>query len=64
MKRNTQLKRLMIAYCDRQSVDFNSFVFVFDGCWVCVEHTPDEVYVSFIFIHGFNILIVQLLVLT
>ncbi|KAG5094061.1 hypothetical protein JHK84_049649 [Glycine max] len=31
IKRSTQLKKLMNAYCDRQSVDFNSIAFLFDG---------------------------------
>ncbi|XLU61214.1 hypothetical protein S245_020423, partial [Arachis hypogaea] len=29
IKRSTQLKKLMNAYCDRQSVDFNSIAFLF-----------------------------------
>ncbi|KAL0915085.1 hypothetical protein M5K25_015486 [Dendrobium thyrsiflorum] len=31
IKRSTQLKKLMNAYCDRQSVDLNSIAFLFDG---------------------------------
>ncbi|KAL3615867.1 hypothetical protein CASFOL_040161 [Castilleja foliolosa] len=31
IKRNTQLKKLMNAYCDRQSVDISSIAFLFDG---------------------------------
>ncbi|KAK6132865.1 hypothetical protein DH2020_033396 [Rehmannia glutinosa] len=42
IKRNTQLKKLMNAYCDRQSVDFNSIAFLFDGRRLRAEQTPDE----------------------
>ncbi|KAL3636750.1 Small ubiquitin-related modifier 2 [Castilleja foliolosa] len=42
IKRGTQLKKLMNAYCDRQSVDFNSIAFLFDGRRLRVEQTPDE----------------------
>ncbi|KAG4112081.1 hypothetical protein ERO13_D13G141600v2 [Gossypium hirsutum] len=42
IKRSTQLKKLMNAYCDRQSVDFNSIAFLFDGRRLRVEETPDE----------------------
>ncbi|RZC00291.1 Small ubiquitin-related modifier 2 isoform B [Glycine soja] len=43
IKRSTQLKKLMNAYCDRQSVDFNSIAFLFDGRRLRAEQTPDEV---------------------
>lgn len=33
----------MNAYCDRQSVDFNSIAFLFDGRRLRGEQTPDEV---------------------
>ncbi|KAG6425383.1 hypothetical protein SASPL_115816 [Salvia splendens] len=46
IKRSTQLKKLMNAYCDRQSVDFSSIAFLFDGRRLRVEQTPDEVFVS------------------
>ncbi|KAK2431188.1 Small ubiquitin-related modifier 2 [Trifolium repens] len=42
IKRNTQLKKLMNAYCDRQSVDLNSIAFLFDGRRLRAEQTPDE----------------------
>lgn len=32
----------MNAYCDRQSVDFNSIAFLFDGRRLRAEQTPDE----------------------
>lgn len=32
----------MNAYCDRQSVDFNSIAFLFDGRRLRGEQTPDE----------------------
>ncbi|KAH7843502.1 hypothetical protein Vadar_017384 [Vaccinium darrowii] len=42
IKRSTQLKKLIYAYCDRQSVEFNSFAFMFDGRRLRGEQTPDE----------------------
>ncbi|XP_050204799.1 small ubiquitin-related modifier 1-like [Mercurialis annua] len=42
IKRNTQLKKLMNAYCDRQSVEPNAFAFLFDGRRLRAEQTPDE----------------------
>ncbi|PWA91692.1 hypothetical protein CTI12_AA088830 [Artemisia annua] len=42
IKRNTQLKKLMNAYCDRQSVELNSIAFLFDGRRLRGEQTPDE----------------------
>ncbi|CAA3018041.1 small ubiquitin-related modifier 1-like [Olea europaea subsp. europaea] len=41
-KRRTQMKKLMNAYCERQSIDFNSIAFLFDGRCLCAEQTPDE----------------------
>ncbi|KAK4804227.1 hypothetical protein SAY86_004044 [Trapa natans] len=43
IKRSTQLKKLMNAYCDRQSVDQSSIAFLFDGRRLRGEQTPDEV---------------------
>ncbi|KAL6553391.1 Small ubiquitin-related modifier 2 [Orobanche gracilis] len=42
IKRSTQLKKLMNAYCDRQSVDFSSIAFLFDGRRLRAEQTPNE----------------------
>ncbi|CAM8959255.1 hypothetical protein QQ045_003406 [Rhodiola kirilowii] len=42
IKRNTQLKKLMGAYCDRQSVELNSIAFLFDGRRLRGDQTPDE----------------------
>ncbi|XP_035817344.1 small ubiquitin-related modifier 1 isoform X1 [Zea mays] len=42
IKRSTQLKKLMNAYCDRQSVDMNAIAFLFDGRRLRGEQTPDE----------------------
>ncbi|CAN8273760.1 unnamed protein product [Cochlearia groenlandica] len=42
IKRVTQLKKLMNAYCDRQSVDMGSIAFLFDGRRLRAEQTPDE----------------------
>ncbi|XP_057765594.1 small ubiquitin-related modifier 1-like isoform X1 [Salvia miltiorrhiza] len=44
IKRSTQLKKLMNAYCDRQSVDLSSIAFLFDGRRLRAEQTPDEVF--------------------
>ncbi|CAN6708057.1 unnamed protein product [Malus baccata var. baccata] len=46
IKRSTQLKKLMNAYCDRQSVEMNSIAFLFDGRRLRAEQTPDEVPLS------------------
>jgi small ubiquitin-related modifier len=43
IKRSTQLKKLMNAYCDRQSVDMTAIAFLFDGRRLRAEQTPDEV---------------------
>ncbi|CAL5353670.1 unnamed protein product [Camellia sinensis] len=42
IKRNTQLCKLMTAYCDRQSLDPKSIVFLFDGRRIHAEQTPDQ----------------------
>ncbi|CAH1444364.1 unnamed protein product [Lactuca virosa] len=42
IKRSTQLKKLMNAYCERQSVDISSIAFLFDGRRLRAEQTPDE----------------------
>ncbi|KAE8666926.1 Small ubiquitin-related modifier 1 [Hibiscus syriacus] len=42
IKRGTQLRKLMNAYCDRQSVDSNSIAFLFDGRRLRGEQTPNE----------------------
>ncbi|PHT73226.1 Small ubiquitin-related modifier 1 [Capsicum annuum] len=42
IKRSTQLKKLMNAYCDRKSVNFNAIAFLFDGRRLRAEQTPDE----------------------
>ncbi|KAK1570900.1 hypothetical protein Q3G72_008770 [Acer saccharum] len=42
IKRSTQLKKLMNAYCDRQSVEINLIAFLFDGHRLRAEQTPDE----------------------
>ncbi|XP_075482054.1 small ubiquitin-related modifier 1-like [Primulina tabacum] len=42
IKRNTQLKKLMNAYCEKKLEDPNSFVFLFDGRQIRGEQTPDE----------------------
>ncbi|KAM3269890.1 small ubiquitin-related modifier 2-like [Capsicum chacoense] len=42
IKRSTQLKKLMNAYCDRKYVNFNAIAFLFDGRRLRAEQTPDE----------------------
>ncbi|KAL8137692.1 hypothetical protein V2J09_003693 [Rumex salicifolius] len=42
IKRCTQLKKLMNAYCDRQSADLNAIAFLFDGRRLRADQTPDE----------------------
>ncbi|KAL7589282.1 small ubiquitin-related modifier 1 [Lactuca sativa] len=42
IKRSTQLKKLMNAYCERQSLEMNSIAFLFDGRRLRAEQTPDE----------------------
>ncbi|CAD5176794.1 small ubiquitin-related modifier 1 [Musa acuminata AAA Group] len=42
IKHSTQLRKLMNAYCDRQSVDINSIAFLFDGRRLRGEQTPEE----------------------
>lgn len=42
IKRSTQLKKLMNAYCDRQSYEFNSIAFLFDGRRLRPDQTPDD----------------------
>nr|KJB23373.1 hypothetical protein B456_004G094900 [Gossypium raimondii] len=42
IKRSTQMKKLMNAYCDKQSVDFNSIAFLIDGRHLRGEQTPNE----------------------
>ncbi|XP_018475863.1 small ubiquitin-related modifier 1-like [Raphanus sativus] len=42
MKRSAQLIKLMNASCERFCVDFNSFVFFFDGCRLLAGQTPDD----------------------
>lgn len=48
IKRSTQLKKLMNAYCDRQSVEMNSIAFLFDGRRLRGDQTPDEVCFSLV----------------
>jgi hypothetical protein len=43
IKRSTTLKKLMTAYCDRQSVDLGSIAFLFDGQRLRENQSPEEV---------------------
>ncbi|PWA91689.1 small ubiquitin-related modifier 2 [Artemisia annua] len=42
IKGSTPFKKLMNAYCDRQSVKMNSIAFLFDGRRLRADQTPDE----------------------
>ncbi|KAF3616454.1 Small ubiquitin-related modifier 1 [Capsicum annuum] len=42
IKRSTQLKELMNAYCVKQSVDFNAIAVLFGGRRLRPDQTPDE----------------------
>ncbi|KAK9066413.1 hypothetical protein SSX86_013735 [Deinandra increscens subsp. villosa] len=42
MKRSTQLKKLMNAYCSMKYVDHNSIIFLFSGYQLRAEQTPLE----------------------
>ncbi|RUS16778.1 ubiquitin-related domain-containing protein [Endogone sp. FLAS-F59071] len=42
IKRTTQLKKLMEAYCDRQGKTTNSVRFLYDGIRIQPTNTPNE----------------------
>ncbi|ONI13436.1 hypothetical protein PRUPE_4G222000 [Prunus persica] len=42
IKRSTQLKKLLIAYCDKKSVELDNMRFVHNGRLVRPNLTPDE----------------------
>lgn len=42
MNRSLQLRKLMTAYCERQSVEMKSVRFFFDGKQLSEEQTPAE----------------------
>ncbi|KAI9077694.1 hypothetical protein K1719_032785 [Acacia pycnantha] len=42
IKRGTQLRKLMNAYCDRISQSFESIAFLFDGRGIRPENTPHD----------------------
>ncbi|KAH6778544.1 small ubiquitin-like modifier 2 [Perilla frutescens var. hirtella] len=42
IKRSTQLKKLMNAYCDRRSMEMDSFTFLSDGPRLREWQTPGE----------------------
>lgn len=47
IKRSTQLKKLMDAFCDRQGKNQATVRFLFDGTRVRPDDTPDTVCLSF-----------------
>ena len=42
IKKQTQLKKLMEAYCQRQGVDMNSVRFLYDGQRLTADQTPKQ----------------------
>lgn len=42
IKKSTQLRKLMNAYCEKMSVDINSIVFLFDGHRLQADQTPQQ----------------------
>jgi len=42
IKRQTPLRKLMDAYCQRQAIDPNSIRFLYDGQRIQAEQTPKE----------------------
>ncbi|XP_023643153.1 small ubiquitin-related modifier 3 [Capsella rubella] len=42
IKKSTQVKRLMYAYCDRRGLKLDAFAFVFDGARIRGQETPFE----------------------
>jgi small ubiquitin-related modifier len=40
IKKNTPMKKLMQAYCDRKGIRMDSIRFVFDGTIITSDHTP------------------------
>jgi len=42
IKKQTALRKLMDAYCQRQGIDPNSIRFLYDGERIQVEQTPKE----------------------
>jgi len=42
IKRQTPLRKLMDAYCQRQAIDQNSIRFLYDGQRIQAEQTPKE----------------------
>ncbi|EFJ27988.1 hypothetical protein SELMODRAFT_171605 [Selaginella moellendorffii] len=42
IKKNTQFRKLMTAYCQRQSVEADAIAFLFDGRRLRADQTPEE----------------------
>jgi len=42
IKKQTPLRKLMDAYCQRQAIDSNSIRFLYDGQRIQAEQTPKE----------------------
>mmetsp|Transcript_6289 Transcript_6289/g.8757 ORF Transcript_6289/g.8757 Transcript_6289/m.8757 type:complete len:97 (-) Transcript_6289:191-481(-) len=42
IKKHTQLKKLMDAYCQRQAIESNSIRFLYDGQRLQPEQTPQD----------------------
>ena len=53
IKRETQLKKLMQAYCDREGYQMKNIRFEFDGAFIAPEETPSQVIV-YVHVHFNN----------
>jgi len=49
----------MNAYSNRQSLDLNSIVFLFNGCKIQEEQTPDEVFLSSLLFLTFEMYVIN-----
>ncbi|KAH8697331.1 putative ubiquitin-like modifier [Talaromyces proteolyticus] len=54
IKRSTQLKKLMDAFCERQGKQPSTVRFLFDGTRVRPEDSPDTVRVTYVTLSAFG----------
>ncbi len=57
IKRSTQLKKLMDAFCERQGKQMSTVRFLFDGTRVRPEDTPDTVCIQSSYFKGIFLMI-------
>ena len=57
IKRSTQLKKLMDAFCERQGKQMSTVRFLFDGTRVRPEDTPDTVCIQVSYFKGMFLMI-------